>query len=228
MTDINLDPGISHSQTQFVSNLSQLCADAQTGTLFIVTTDGTSATISMKDGTIVSLAYRNSVGIEALGELQKLDGCKLRFTPKIILRIDPELPPTDTILAELSGVSSSSAVTSVSPHNDTSNDTTGPDITNAEFVDTSEPPEPVLEADDAEIVSVAAVKVLASGRASELFGPVGPMLVDEKLANFGLKTSLANIERALTEIADEIGEADKTADFVAEVLQELRRRSNNR
>ncbi|MEZ5589707.1 MAG: hypothetical protein R3F53_02990 [Gammaproteobacteria bacterium] len=102
------------------------------------------------------------------------------------------------------------------------------DSTNAKSVGASEPPEPVLEADDAEIVSVAAVKVLASGRASELFGPVGPMLVDEKLADFGLNTSLTNIERALTEIADEIGEANKTADFVADILRELRLRNSKR
>jgi len=209
MTDIHLDTNLRHSQAEFISVLQRLCAEAKTGTLFIVTVDGTSATIGIQNGTIVSLNYRNILGVAALAELRQIEDCKLRFTPKILLRTDAALPPTDAILADLAN-----------QDNNQGYNTEARSVASPTALQT-QPAASLPATDYSDIVNVARVKTLAKEHALRAFGPVGPALVSEKLMDFGLNTSLTNIERALTEIADEIGETDKVAQFVSKLIQAL-------
>lgn len=188
------------SHTQFISKLGQHCSDKKTGTLFIVTAAGTSATISLQDGLIVSLAHRNHLGLAALEGIKQIDHCKLKFSPNVIIRVDSDLPPTADILDKIRYAEP----TIVAP---------------------AEPAAPAAfpQVDYSDIVNVAKVKKLASVCARRLFGQVEANMVEKKLSAYGLNTSMANIQRALLEVVEEIDHVDKAQVFVSEVFQQLRK-----
>ena len=291
-----------YSQSQFVAELGRLCSNGETGTLFIVTAQGVSASVGLQQGTIVSLAHRSTFGNQALAEFKAMDGCKLKFTPSILLRTDNDLPPTPEILSALGGTIATVAAAQDIAHKQKDSPSNSPfrqvtpaamlaligrkleselaillgqntaqqlcddaiakikppknpnDVRNlvldiiglhvgkakAEAISThiieaiegmaeaalqpsAEPKlETVLAADQlSEMIDMTLAKKAAAEIAGRLFGPVGPILVDEKLQNMGPKASRYDFESALIEVTAEIGEIKKSEAFVSEVLKQI-------
>ena len=291
-----------YSQSQFVAELGRLCSSRETGTLFIVTAQGVSASAGLQQGTIVSLAHRSTFGNQALTAFQAMDGCKLKFTSNVLLRTDNDLPPTPQILSVLGGTTAAVAAAEDIAHNTKDSDsgnsfgqaapaailtlisrkleaelavmlgqrtaqqlcdeaiakvkppknpndvrnlvldiiglhvgkakaeTISKQIINAigGMAETARRPsaEPKLEtavaADQlSDMIDMTLAKTAAVEVAGRLFGPVGPILVDEKLQNMGPKASRYDFESALLEVTAEIGEIKKSEAFVSEVLKQM-------
>jgi hypothetical protein len=87
---------------QLIVEIRRLCAQRQTGWLFITTSDNHSVRFGLQNGTIVALIFRNQTGLEALASIQRVLKGSLSFSsgppnPK------PQagLPPTAELLALL-------------------------------------------------------------------------------------------------------------------------------
>lgn len=88
---------------QLTGEVARLCALDLTGTLFCITEDGSSASLGIRDGAIVSLTFRNRHGREALSDIRAIGKSKIKFHSNVLLRIDQTLPAPDELLAFLSG-----------------------------------------------------------------------------------------------------------------------------
>ena len=94
------DPILTYRQ--LIAEVRRLCAQRQTGWLFITTSDNHSVRFGLQNGAIVALTFRNKTGLEALAAIQRVLKGSLNFSsgppnPKP----QAELPPTTELLALL-------------------------------------------------------------------------------------------------------------------------------
>jgi hypothetical protein len=97
------DPVLTYRQ--LIAEVRRLCAQRQTGWLFITTSDNHSVRFGLQNGAIVALTFRNTTGREALAAIQRVLKGSLSFssgppnpTPQA------GLPPTPELLALLQSV----------------------------------------------------------------------------------------------------------------------------
>ena len=86
---------------QIKSQLVTLCQQSSTGTLFGVTEQNESLVIALKEGSIIGLSLSNVVGVAALPLIQAASCHRVRFTNKLVMRIDNDLPKSSEILEKI-------------------------------------------------------------------------------------------------------------------------------
>src|SRR5262245_38753291 len=72
------DPVLTYRQ--LIAEVRRLCAQRQTGWLFITTSDNHSVRFGLQDGAIVALTFRNKTGPEALAAIQRVLKGSLSFS----------------------------------------------------------------------------------------------------------------------------------------------------
>jgi len=86
-----------------IAELQRLCSERRTGAFFISTENNSLVQISLENGEIVYVAFRNKRGAEALALLLSIKSGKTRFHEGPIATFRSALPPTQTLLNWLSG-----------------------------------------------------------------------------------------------------------------------------
>ena len=88
---------------ELVSDLDKLCAQAQSGTLYIYTADEYGAVVAIKSGKIVETIYRSTKGLAAVAELAQVQKLRYFFKPNEHLTSDntTQLPENKDIFAAL-------------------------------------------------------------------------------------------------------------------------------
>jgi hypothetical protein len=94
------DPILTYRQ--LIAEVRRLCAQRQTGWLFVTTSDNHSVRFGLQNGAIVALTFRNKTGLEALAAIQRV----LKGSPSFSSgppdpKPQAELPPTTELLALL-------------------------------------------------------------------------------------------------------------------------------
>src|SRR5437879_13536359 len=65
---------------QLIGEVRRLCAQHQTGRVFITTSDNHSVSFGLQNGAIVALGFRNQTGLEALAGIQRVNQGSLSFS----------------------------------------------------------------------------------------------------------------------------------------------------
>lgn len=86
---------------QLIGEVRRLCAQHQTGRVFITTSDNHSVSFGLQNGVIVALGFRNQTGLEALAAIQRVHKGSLAFASGLPPKPQPGLPPTPELLALL-------------------------------------------------------------------------------------------------------------------------------
>src|SRR5262249_12534038 len=86
---------------QLIGELRRLCAQHQTGRLFITTSDNHSVSFGLQNGVIVALSFRNQTGLEALAAIQRVHKGSASFSGGLPPKSQPGLPPTSELLSLL-------------------------------------------------------------------------------------------------------------------------------
>ena len=90
---------------EIVNQLEQLIKDSSNGTIFIVTDQNHMSRITVHQGRIVGLRYRNTNGFDALEQMTSIQTGRVNFVSNKVTvpKVDDMLPPTETILDVLRG-----------------------------------------------------------------------------------------------------------------------------
>src|SRR2546425_799884 len=86
---------------QLIGEVRRLCAQHQTGRVFITTSDNHSVSFGLQNGAIVALGFRNQTGLEALAGIQRVHKGSLSFSSGLPPKPQAGLPPTPELLALL-------------------------------------------------------------------------------------------------------------------------------
>jgi hypothetical protein len=86
---------------QLIGEVRRLCAQHQTGRVFITTSDNHSVSFGLQNGAIVALGFRNQTGLDALAAIQRVHKGSLGFASGLPPKPQPGLPPTPELLALL-------------------------------------------------------------------------------------------------------------------------------
>ena len=86
---------------QLIGEVRRLCAQHQTGRVFITTSDNHSVSFGLQNGAIVALGFRNQTGLDALAAIQRVHKGSLSFASGLPPKPQPGLPPTPELLALL-------------------------------------------------------------------------------------------------------------------------------
>src|SRR5262245_4224691 len=86
---------------QLIGEVRRLCAQHQTGRVFITTSDNHSVSFGLQNGAIVALGFRNQTGLDALAAIQRVHKGSLSFTSGLPPKPQPGLPPTPELRARL-------------------------------------------------------------------------------------------------------------------------------
>src|SRR4029453_12943821 len=86
---------------QLIGEVRRLCAQHQTGRVYITTSDNHSVSFGLQNGAIVALSFRNQTGLEALAAIQRVHKGSLSFSSGLPPKPQPGLPPTPELLSLL-------------------------------------------------------------------------------------------------------------------------------
>jgi hypothetical protein len=86
---------------QLIGEVRRLCAQHQTGRVFITTSDNHSVSFGLQNGAIVALSFRNQTGLEALAAIQRVHKGSLSFSSGLPAKPQPGLPSTAELLSLL-------------------------------------------------------------------------------------------------------------------------------
>ena len=94
------------SLAEITARLKQLCSQGNTGTLSLATSENHHATISLKGGEVVGIAYRQFKGEAALDKIRQISAARCSFVDGMLrtTEADFSLPSSDELL-DLLGVS---------------------------------------------------------------------------------------------------------------------------
>src|SRR5262245_22166261 len=84
---------------QLIGEVRRLCAQHQTGRVFITTSDNHSVSFGLQKGVIVALSFRNQAGLEALAAIQRVHKGSLSFSSGLPPKPQPGLPPAPELLS---------------------------------------------------------------------------------------------------------------------------------
>ena len=103
---------------QLIGEVRRLCAQHQTGRVFITTSDNHSVSFGLQNGVIVALGFRNQTGLEALAAIQRVHKGSLSFASGLPPKPQPGLPPTPELLARLQSAAADPADAGPRPVNE--------------------------------------------------------------------------------------------------------------
>jgi hypothetical protein len=94
------DPVLTYRQ--LIGEVRRLCAQRQTGWVFITTSDNHSVRFGLQNGVIIAIVFRNQTGLEALASIQRVLKGSLSFSSGLPNpKPQADLPPTHELLALL-------------------------------------------------------------------------------------------------------------------------------
>lgn len=92
------------SYDQLITELRRLCAEGQTGTLFIATVENEAGQLGLRNGVIVAARFRRQIGLEAARGLKQIRAARFAFTRDLVEAPDPHHPLSSTaVLSMLTG-----------------------------------------------------------------------------------------------------------------------------
>lgn len=174
---------------QIKSQLVTLCQQSCTGTLFGVTEQNESLVITLKDGAIIGLSLSNVVGAAALSLVQTASCHKARFTNKLVMRVDADLPKTAEILEKLGA--------------------------NLPFETPSTKP---LSPNNIRSINGEKIRTIVEKTAKKLFGPIAVLLIEEHFATNEPLTH-QELRRKLQAMAEAAEAPHLAEPFILEVIE---------
>lgn len=186
-----------YTYQQLVAEIERLCSEQRSGTLSCTTDMHTSATVVVREGTIVALAFRLTHGPAALPLIRQVGGWRFRFQAgRMLCWPGEELPNTATILQQLW---------------DGKEDAQLPPAT----VPWATPPP---SATPRLSIEWSFLRNIIEEEANKAFGPIGGLLSGEQVTAFGEPQDMRAVEQLLSAITAATGERQRGATFRNQVL----------
>ena len=187
------------SYKEIVGKLRHICDGGETGTLSLATRENHYASISIKDGQIIGVAYRQSKGAAALENIRKVRAGRFTFAPGVLRHseVDASLPSSKALF-EFLGIG---------------------EITPATAVRTTEPAPKSEPSDNTNGAARLAIEL----EATEYLGPMAAIICEEHFARVGNLNNKKNLQSVLEGIAGELGDDAKGEDFKKGVITRLKK-----
>ncbi len=186
------------SYKEIVWKLRHICDGGETGTLSLATRENHYASISIKDGQIIGVAYRQSKGAAALENIRKVRAGRFTFAPGVLRHseVDDSLPPSKALF-EFLGIG---------------------EIKPATAVRTTEPAPKTEPSENTNGAARQAIEL----EATEYLGPMAAIICEEHFARVGNLNNKENLQSVLEGIAGELGDDAKGEDFKKGVITRLK------
>jgi len=177
------------SYKEIVGKLRHICDGGETGTFSLATRENHYASISIKDGQIIGVAYRQSRGAAALENIRKVRAGRFTFAPGVLRHseVDASLPSSEALF-EFLGIGETKP---------------------AAAVRTTEPAPKTESSDSTNGAARQAIEV----EATEYLGPMAAIICEEHHARVGNLNNKENLQSVLEGIAGELGDEAKGEDF---------------
>jgi len=187
------------SYKEIVGKLRHICDGGETGTLSLATRENHYASISIKDGQIIGVAYRQSKGAAALENIRKVRAGRFTFAPGVLRHneADASLPSSEALF-EFLGIG---------------------EIKPATAVRTTEPASKTEPSDNTNGAARQAIEL----EATEYLGPMAAIICEEHFARVGNLNDKENLQSVLEGIAGELGDDAKGEDFKKGVITRLKK-----
>lgn len=187
-------PGIK----EIVWNLRHICDGGDTGTFSLATRENHYASISIKDGQIIGVTYRQFKGPAALENIRKVSAGHYTFAPGVLRHneVDASLPSSKALFEYL-GIGEIKPVSAARINGPASK---------------TEPSE------DRNGAARQAIEV----EATEYLGLMAAIICEEHFARVGNFNSEENLQRVLEGIAGEVGDKAKGEEFKKGVITRLK------
>lgn len=205
--------------SELLQEITRMCSERRTGTLFIATNDNRLARIALKDGVIAAVEFQRKQGLAAIKLMQSILAGTWRFNEELMLVSGVQsLPSTPGLLKMLADKPDPSAPPTASELNvpqtlpagqvPASSALGGAAKQRFSFVDVSE---------------LLQIKEIITGELIAIIGPMGKLVCDDHLASL---TDRRSVMLAIEKIAAEIDDPDLERQFklsVAEKLQDIQK-----
>jgi len=178
---------------EIIDALQSLCDAERSGIMFIITADNHVAQFILRRGEIVGLSHRLLRGLDALHSMRTFAAGRYRFVEEPVDRTDPDLPPTLDLLALLI----------------------------PEHPAPAEPPQSTSPTSSMK-QALESVRALIEPELTEFLGPMAGLICQEHLARLPALTSPQHFTRLVEDIAKEIGDSTKEAQFKQRALSSFR------
>ena len=186
------------SYKEIIWKLRHICDAGDTGTFSVATRENHYASISIKDGQIIGVAYRQSKGRAALENIRKVRAGHCTFAPGVLRYSEADaLLPSSNALFEFLGIS---------------------EINPATAVKITEPASKTEPSENQNGVARQAIEVVAT----EYLGPMAVIICEEHFARVGYLNNEANLQSVLEGIAGEVGDEAKGEEFKKGVIARLK------
>lgn len=190
--------------SEFSSYLLGLCRQSKNGTIFLTSADNVAGMVSLQNGIVVGVSCRTTKGSAALELLPAvMQKCKFRFTERLIMQTDTDLPGEAQTLQAL-GLSSNDAEIMLAER-----------IAASMFPRNPDARSPVLRIEN------RTFKSIIERTAAEIFGPIGQIICGNHLEKIDKIKTLDDLRWLLRIISDEIGDTELRKQFFSSVLQQL-------
>ena len=185
------------SYKEIVWKLRHICDGGGTGTFSLATRENHYASISIKDGQIIGVTYRQSKGPVALENIRKVSAGRCTFAPGVLRNseVDASLPSSKALFEYL-GIGETKPAISARINGPASN---------------TEPSE------NQNGVARQAIE----SEAMEYLGPMAAIICEEHFARVGNLHDEENLRRVLEGIAGEVGDKAKGEEFKKGVITRL-------
>jgi hypothetical protein len=185
------------SYKEIVWKLRHICDGGDTGTFSLATRENHYASISMKDGQIIGVTYRQSKGPAALENIRKVSAGRCTFAPGILRNseVDASLPSSKAIFEYL-GIGEIKPAITARINGPASN---------------TEPSEN----------QNGAARQAIELEATEYLGPMAAIICEEHFARVGNLHDEENMWRVLEGIAGDVGDKAKGKEFKKGVITRL-------
>jgi len=178
---------------EIIDALQSLCDAKRSGIMFIITADNHVAQFILRRGEIVGLSHRLLRGLDALHSMRTFAAGRYRFVEEPVDRTDPGLPPTLDLLALLI----------------------------PEHPAPAEPPQSTSPTSSMK-QALESVRALIEPELTEFLGPMAGLICQEHLARLPALTSPQHFTRLVEDIAKEIGDSTKEAQFKQRALSSFK------
>ena len=186
------------SYKEIVGKLRHICDGGETGTLSLATRENHYASISIKDGQIIGVTYRQTKGPAALENIRKISAGRCTFAPGVLRysEVDASLPSSKALF-EFLGISEIKPATAVRST------------------------EPASKTEPSKNPNGAARQAIEE-EAAEHLGPMAVIICEEHFARVGSLNNEENLQSVLEGIAGEVGDKAKGEEFKKGVITRLR------
>ncbi len=92
------------SYRELIGEVRHLCAQRQTGSVFITTSNNHAVRFALQNGTIIAVSFRQQTGLDALVSIQRITKGRLKYSDELLHHAPQAgLPSTPELLSMLHG-----------------------------------------------------------------------------------------------------------------------------